>query len=587
MTRVQRPDRDDAWRPPVATLGELPCDDVTISPDKPVPEVERMFLGDPTLTAMVVVGDCDAACISRDWFFAQLVGPLGHGRSLYARHRINHLPRPETLTLPASMTPVDAAREVQARPVDSRYHDIVIRYDDGRYATIVVADLFAEVAHTYAYLGHHDPLTGLPNRRLFLERLRSRHRHAAVGRDGLFAVLFVDLDDFKPINDVLGHETGDIALMTVAQRLRQFQTLPMTVARFGGDEFGVLVESAREPDAILELVEQIAGALNGPMLLGGERVTLGASIGVALADGRSSPEDLLRYADLAMYVSKRERKGGFAVYEADMHAKASTRLQLRTQLEGAMEREEFELFMQPIVELADLRIIGAEALLRWRQPGGSVVAPGQFIPLCEQTGMIVPLGSWVLREACTRAVAWRRAHPTHEPLTLSINISPRQLMEPAFVAEVARILADTGVNPEALVFEITENVFIDDAQTAFGRLDAIRQLGVQMALDDFGSGFSSLGYLSRLPIDIIKIDRRFVAQLGKPNERALLSGIVALSHSLNLLPVAEGVETEQQLAELRAVDCDRGQGYLFAAPMTGAQFTELAAAGAMLRSASV
>jgi diguanylate cyclase (GGDEF)-like protein len=569
------PGSDDAWRPPVATLGELPSTRVTVSPELPVFEVERMFLGEPTLSAMVVSHAEEAVCISRDWFFSQLVGPLGHGRSLYARHRIGRLPRPDTLVLPAAMTPIDAASEVQKRPLDSRYHDIVIRHAEGEFSTIAVADLFAEVAHTHAYLGLHDPLTALANRRMFLERLRATHARASGGADGLFAVLFVDLDDFKPINDVLGHETGDVALITVAQRLQQFESRPITVARFGGDEFGVLVEEGEEADAILDLADRIATSLNEPMLLAGERVTLGASIGVALSDGVSSPENLLRNADLAMYVAKRDRKGQYALFESDMHARASKRLQLRSQLEVALEEEQFELFFQPVVELDDLRIVGCEALLRWQQPGRGLIGPNQFIGLCEQTGMILPLGSWVLRTACTRGARWRREHPDYDEIFLSVNISPRQLLQDGFVDEVARVLRDTGAVANNLVLEITENVFIEDFTSVTERLQAIRQLGVQVALDDFGSGFSSLGYLSRLPIDVLKLDRRFVSQLGETSERGLLSGIVGLTHSLNLIAVAEGVETREQLEELRLAGCERGQGYLFAAPMNGDGMTAM------------
>ena len=554
---------------------------MTISPEVPVFDVERMFLADPSLSAMVVSGTDEAVCISRDWFFAQLVGPLGHGRSLYARHRIGRLPRPDTLTLPAATAPIDAAREVQARPADSRYHDIVVRSEDGSFSTIAVADLFAEVAHTHAYLGLHDPLTGLANRRLFLERLGVTHRHASEGNGGLFGVLFVDLDDFKPINDVFGHETGDVALATVAQRLRRFEDLPVTVARFGGDEFGVLVEDASGTDTILELAEQIAAALNSPMLLAGERVTLRASIGVALADGHSTPTDLLRNADLAMYTAKRDNKGGYALYEAEMHARASKRLQLRSQLEVALERQEFELHFQPVVALDDQRIIGAEALVRWRQPDHGLIGPNHFIPLCEQTGMIVPLGSWVLREACSHGALWQQCHPQRERMSLSVNISPRQLLEPGFVDELDAILKDTGFENASLVLEITETVFIEDVAAVTERLEAVRSLGVRIALDDFGTGFSSLGYLARLPIDVLKLDRSFVSELSSPNESALFQGIVMLAHSLELIAVAEGVETTEQLAVLRDAGCERGQGYLFAKPMPAEQM------GALLRAQAV
>jgi diguanylate cyclase (GGDEF)-like protein len=567
--------RIDASRPPAKSIGELPGDRVTISADLPVFDVERMFLAKPTLSAMVLCDRDEVICISRDWFFGQLVGPLGHGRSLYARHRIGRLPRPDTLMLSESTEPIDAAREVQARPADSRYHDIVVGYADGSFATVSVADLFAEVAHTHAYLGLHDPLTGLANRRLFLERLGIAHRRTGGGVDGQFGVLFVDLDDFKPINDVFGHETGDVALVTIAQRLRRFEALPITVARFGGDEFGVLIEDAAGADAILELAEQIARALNAPMLLAGERMTLAASIGVALADGHCAPADLLRNADLAMYTAKRDHKGSYALYEAEMHARASKRLQLRSQLEVALEQDQFELHFQPMVALEDRRIVGAEALVRWQQPGQGLVGPIQFIPLCEQTGMIVALGSWVLREACTHGARWQSHGPEHDSISLSVNISPRQLLEPGFVDELASIVADTGIDARSLILEITENVFIEDVTDVTERLEAIRALGMRIALDDFGTGFSSLGYLARLPIDILKLDRSFVSELGSRNEGALFHGIVALAHSLELVAVAEGVETEEQLAVLRDAGCERAQGYLFARPMNGERIAAL------------
>ncbi|HEX3616759.1 MAG TPA: bifunctional diguanylate cyclase/phosphodiesterase [Solirubrobacteraceae bacterium] len=575
MSLLRSTARIDASRPPARDIGELPGDRVTISADLPVFDVERMFLADPALSAMVLCDGADAICISRDWFFAQLVGPLGHGRSLYARHRIGHLPRPDTLMLAESTTPVDAAREVQARPADSRYHDIVVSFADGRFGTVSIADLFAEVAHTHAYVGLHDPLTGLANRRLFLERLGIAHRHAGGGSDAVFGVLFVDLDDFKPINDVFGHETGDEALVTIAQRLQRFEERPVTVARFGGDEFGVLIEDAADADAILDLAERIATALSAPMLLADERMTLAASIGVAIADGQCAPADLLRNADLAMYAAKRDNKGGYALYEAEMHARASKRLQLRSQLEVALEQEQFELHFQPLVELDDQRIVGAEALVRWRRSSGELVAPNHFIPICEQTGMIVALGSWVLREACTHGALWQLRHPQREPLSLSVNISPRQLLEPGFVDELKAIVADTGFETSSLILEITENVFIEDVASITARLEAIRRLGVRIALDDFGTGFSSLGYLARLPIDVLKLDRSFVAELGPRNERALFHGIVALAHSLELSAVAEGVETEEQLSVLREAGCDRGQGFLFERPMNAERMAAL------------
>ncbi len=524
-----------------------------------------MFLSDSTLSAMVMRERDQAFCISRDWFFAQLVGPLGHGRSLYARHTIGHLPRPDTLLLPASVSPIQAAQEVQTRPPESRYHDIVVRHSADDYGTLAVADLFAEVAHTHAHLGLHDPLTGLPNRRLFLERLRGAHDRARRDANNVFGVLFVDLDDFKPINDVLGHETGDVALITVARRLQRFERDHVTAARFGGDEFGVLVDHAGDADVILELADQIARSLNRPMLLSGERMKLGASIGVALSDGQSSPENLLRNADLAMYAAKRDNKGGYAIFENEMHARASKRLQLRSQLETALERDQFEVFFQPLVALDTLQPVGMEALVRWRLPALGIVTPEQFIPLCEQTGMIVPLGTWVLETACSQVAEWRRAHST--ALTLSVNISPRQLLNPGLTQEVTAALASSNLPPDALVLEVTENIFIDDSSPITERMRSIRDLGVRVALDDFGTGFSSLGYLSRLPLDMLKLDRSFVSQLSQPSQRALFRGLIELAHALDLTAVAEGIETLEQLEILRAAGCERGQGYLFSRPL--------------------
>jgi diguanylate cyclase (GGDEF)-like protein len=560
-----------AWRVPAKTLGEMPSDRVSITPDTKVSEVERMLLSDPTIRSILLEVEDEIVCIDRAWFFSTLSGPLGHGRSLYARHQITRMPRPQTLVLPATMSPVDAAGAILERQHDVRYNDVVVRSPDGMHTTILVANLFAEVAHTHAYVGLHDPLTGLANRRMFLERLQDTHMHAGRdgGRDGRFAVLFVDLDDFKPINDVLGHQAGDIALRTAAERLRSHPDPHLTVARLGGDEFGVLLERRCSEVEIAELAGWMISVLSKPIQIEEATVMISASVGYTLADDESTAEELLRMADMAMYAAKRNGKNRCSAYLDGMHARASRRLELRSQLSGAIDRAEFKLHYQPLVEIADGSIVGAEALLRWERPGEGLVGPDQFIPLSEQTGLIVPLGAWVLQEACTKARAWAREHPGHVGLSLAVNVSPRQLEDPDFVDTVARILHRTGMTPAALTLEITENVLIKDLETVLSRLAQLKLLGVKLALDDFGAGFSSLGYLSRMPIDILKLDRRFVSQLGSANERGMLSGIVRLAESLDLVTVAEGVETETQLRELRQANCQRAQGYLFARPMSG------------------
>lgn len=541
-----------------------------ITPQTSVAEVERMLLSDPTIRSILLVIEDEVVCIDRAWFFATLSGPLGHGRSLYARHQITRMPRPETLVLPAEMSPIDAAHEILKRSADIRYNDIVIQFRDGRYATILVAELFAEVAHTHEYVGLHDPLTALPNRRLFVERLRDLHARATVEgrREGQFGVLFVDLDDFKPINDVLGHEAGDVTLRVAAARLGGHGYSEVMVARLGGDEFGVLIARPCDEHELAEIAGWIIEQLSAPIEIDDATVTISASVGLAIADEESTAEELLRMADMAMYAAKRNGKNSYAVYADGMHARASRRLELRSQIDGAIERGEFKLFYQPVVEVEDLQMVSAEALLRWERPGEGLVSPDQFIPMTEQTGLIVPLGAWVLEEACRRGVAWSREHPTHPPLTLSVNVSPRQLEDPDFVSTVARIIEITEAKPHELVLEITENVFIKDFETVLDRLAQLKLLGVQIALDDFGAGFSSLGYLARLPIDVLKLDRRFVSQLGNQHERGLLTGIVGLAESLRLPAVAEGVETQEQLEEIRAAGCQRAQGYLFARPMS-------------------
>ncbi len=569
------------WRSPIATLRDMPCSRATATPDTPILAVERMFVADPTLSSVVVPLDRGGAvCVSRAWFFAQLMGDLGYGRSLYARHPIRRLPRPATLVLDADTTIADATRAVLSRENDHRYDDIVVRLGRDEYAAIVVAELFAELAHNHAYVGLHDPLTSLPNRRYFLDRLRAAHSARAQRQGRAMAVLFVDLDEFKPINDVLGHEAGDLALIKVAQRLNRVigaQALPVTVARLGGDEFGVLIEEAPGTDEVVEAVEHFQAELSGPVPIGDKRITLHCSIGVALDDGVSSADELLRNADLAMYTAKRRHKGGYAIYEETMHVRASNRLQLRTQLEGALDRGEFKLHYQPIVELAGNTVVGGEALLRWERPGEEPVGPGQFIPVCEQMGMIGPLGLWVLREACEQVTAWQHAHPDAQ-LHYAVNISPLQLQEPNFVASVEQVLRETGMPAADLVLEITENVFIDN-QEIIERIAALKRLGIRLALDDFGTGFSSLGYLSRLPIDILKLDRRFVAALGDTHERGVMRGIVALARTLQLQTIGEGVETVGQADELRAAGCERAQGYFFAKPMPWSDYEALLGTG--------
>ena len=554
-------------------MGEMPRRGRVMSAATGVVEVERVFLDDPALSSIVVHNpDGEPSCLTRARFFATLTGRLGFGRSLYLRHALWQLEIPETPRLPAEMTIADAARMILARPDDCRYDDCVVRFADGGYGTLCVADLFAELAHTQAFEALHDALTGLANRRLFLGRLRA----ALADAGSRFGVLFVDVDDFKAINDGLGHDTGDAALTVVADRLQAVAGPQATVARLGGDEFAVLLPQLHGRAEAEAAAECVVAALSAPLRTADTRVALSASVGIALAGDGTTDTELLRNADLAMYAAKRRGKGVHAFYERHMQAAARFQLELRSELEGALAREEFFVEYQPIVRLADATVAGAEALLRWRRADGTVVSPGDFIPLCEQSGLIIPIGRWVLHEACRQAAQWARARGDAMPLRVTVNVSPRQLQDPRLADDVAAALADSGLPPWALTLEMTEGVLISDLETAVARLGECRQLGVEVALDDFGSGFSSLGRLAQMPIDVGKLDRAFVSQLddgdghdGSDRGSGLVAGVVGLGHSLQLTTIGEGVETPAQAQALRAAGCRFGQGFYWARPMAG------------------
>ena len=534
-----------------------------------------MFLDDPALTSVVVGGaDAECTCVTRGRFFAELTGRLGYGRSLYLSRLVAEVPMPATLVIPAALSVAEAATAVLDRPAGARYDDFVVCGDDGSVGTVAVADLFVELAHTHAFDGLHDALTGIANRRHFGDRLRDAQASASRWGGG-FAVLFVDIDDFKTINDGLGHDVGNAVLAASARRPQAAVEPEDTVARLGGDEFAAILGGVTTHADAVARAEAVGRALAESLSVGEDTVPISASVGVVLSSTSETTEGLLRNADLAMYAAKRRQKGGYAVYEPTMQTQARTQLELRSQLERALAQDEFVLVYQPIIELANESIVGVEALLRWHR-GDSIVAPADFIPLAEQTGLIVPIGRWVLHEACVQAERWARGRPHHAPLGLAVNISPRQLHDPTIVRDVAQALADSGLDPSALTLEITEGVFVHDMDSALKRLAELKQLGVSLALDDFGTGFSSLGYLSRMPIDLLKLDRIFIAELGNTNERGLVSGIIQLARSLGIDTVAEGVERADQVDALQAASCALAQGYFFSTPLEAHAVTPFA-----------
>ena len=413
----------------------------------------------------------------------------------------------------------------------------------------------------------HDSLTGLANRALFADRLE--HALSRTRRFGQpVAVLFIDLDDFKTVNDSLGHGEGDLLLVAVAERLQKPLRAVDTIARMGGDEFAVLLEDPADANAPVEVAERLLAALEPPFERGGKELFVHASVGIAVSTPKSlTPGDLLRNADVSMYTAKSNGKNRVEVFQPSMHAAALARLALKGDLERALEREEFALLYQPIIQLKSGQVTGVEALLRWHHPRRGVVGPTEFIPVAEETGLIIPLGRWVLTEACRQAVAWDLE--ARKPLRMSVNVSGRQIHQAGFADEVAQVLASTGFDPARLTLELTESVLMQDVEGTAATLGELKRLGVRLAIDDFGTGYSSLSYLRRFPIDELKIDRSFVATVNiGPDQSALVRSILKLGETLHLETVAEGIEEAGQLAELQGLGADLGQGFYFAKPLT-------------------
>ncbi|HEX6498833.1 MAG TPA: EAL domain-containing protein [Micromonosporaceae bacterium] len=414
----------------------------------------------------------------------------------------------------------------------------------------------------------HDSLTGLPNRALFHNELnRAVTRSRDEGR--LVAVLFVDVDDLKVVNDTLGHDAGDQLLLTVARRLEEVTGPHDIPARLGGDEFAVLLDEVGSADAADALAERISSALARPVYIGDLTLTASASIGVATSAEADDSDELLRHADLAVYVAKAAGKGQWRRYQATRHAALVRRLNIRGELDRALAGHAFELRYQPIVELDTGRAAGFEALLRWEQPEHGTIPPEEIIAAAEESGLIVPIGDWVLANATADATRWRARTPTTDAPYLSVNVSAVQFLSAALTERIHRTLADTGLPASALMIEITESVLLRDDEQVRANLRALRESGVRVAIDDFGTGYSSLSYLSRVSVDVLKLDRSFVEPIAaSPQHRTVVETIVRLGQTLGLDVVAEGVEQPRQRDILIDMGCQYGQGYLFSAPMT-------------------
>jgi diguanylate cyclase (GGDEF)-like protein/PAS domain S-box-containing protein len=422
----------------------------------------------------------------------------------------------------------------------------------------------------------HDPLTGLPNRTLFLDRLEhalARSRRSAVR----LAVVFLDLDDFKVVNDTRGHEAGDQLLLALAPRLSAALRPGDTIARFGGDEFVVLCEDLSSEEDGIHIAERMAEACRRPVTIRGERYEITVSAGVAIGRGRAATaSDLLRDADAAMYRAKGLGKGRVEVFDDGMRAQLVDRVGLESDLRRALERDELRLVYQPVVSLHDGRIAGFEALLRWEHPERGLLEPAEFIHVAESTGLIVPIGRWVIDEACRQAADWSRRGPDGAPFHVSVNLSLRQVLHSDVAADVAASLRASGLDPSLLELEIEERVLLEDPEASGQVLDRLAQLGVRLVIDDFGSGYSSLSHLSRLMIDAVKIDRSLVGRIGGRDEAgAVVDAVLSMAGALDVGVTAEGVETAGQLSLLRSRGCEFAQGYLFSRPQSAEQVSEL------------
>jgi len=422
----------------------------------------------------------------------------------------------------------------------------------------------------------HDPLTALPNRVLFTDRLRRVLDEVKSGDGASFAVLFLDLDRFKVVNDSLGHQIGDQLLVAAARRLEACLRPGDMVARLGGDEFAIIVDRVKHSSDAVQAAERIREHLAAPFNLSGHEVFISASIGISLNQIASEePEDILRNADTAMYRAKEHGRGSFELFDKGMHIRNAALSQLQTGLRRALAHGEFRVHYQPIISLDSWRISGFEALVRWEHPEHGYISPLKFIPVAEETGLIIPIGQWVLREACEQLRAWQEQFPSDPPLSISVNLSGKQLSQPDLIDRISKILDETGLAPESLKIEITESAIIENIDAAATTLKRIKALGIRLSLDDFGTGYSSLSYLHRFPIDTLKIDRSFVSRINLPKNTEIVRTILTLASNLGMDVVAEGVETRDQILQLTGLNCEYVQGYLLSKPIDGRAMREL------------
>ncbi len=424
------------------------------------------------------------------------------------------------------------------------------------------------------HLAFHDALTGLPNRVAFINRLRHAINYSKRHSDYLFAVLFIDLDRFKVINDSLGHHKGDQFLLAIATRLEVCVRSIDTAARLGGDEFTILLEGIQDVSDAIKVAERVEHELKLPFELDGQEIFTTASIGIALSStvNYEQPEDVLRDADTAMYRAKMLGRARYELFNSNMYANALAKLQLETDLRRAIERLELQVYYQPIVSLTDGFILGFEALLRWEHPERGLLSPSDFIPLAEETGLIFSIGKWVLHEACAQMQTWQASYPANLLKKITVNLSVKQFFQSDLIEQIREILQSTSLNADTLVLDITESVIVENGDRLSTTLSEIRELGIHLSIDDFGTGYSSLGRLYNFPISLLKIDRSFISSINTNSKNLEITEIlVTLAHKLGVDVLAEGIETQEQLTLLRKLNCEYGQGHFFSVPLNSSK----------------
>ncbi len=485
---------------------------------------------------------------------------------------------PEAVSVVETRLPFRDERCVSKDGQEQWYLLSMVKHGDGLIATFTDVSGRRRTEKKLRHAAHHDALTGLPSRLLLIDRLTQAITRTKRYREYKFAVLLLDFDRFKVVNDSLGHEVGDQLLVSIADRIRanlraldtasrpDYEHLP---ARLGGDEFVILLDGLHGARDALLVTERVQLALSEPYVIAGHEIISTASIGIVIVEGNyEKPEDILRDADIAMYEAKKLGKARHVVFNEHMHSHAVERLTLEKELRKAADQQAFKLNYQPIVSLDSSALRGFEALIRWPHPQRGVISPAQFIPLAEELGLIIPIGHWVMVEACRQLRQWQEMRSGQGLLSVSVNLSRQQLTHGDLVASVAGVIAEHGIEPAALVLEVTESMIMDNAREVVPILDRLREVGVRLAMDDFGTGHSSLSFLHQVPMDILKIDRSFIARSGDARKfRAIIQTIVQLAHNLNMEVVAEGIEKPEQVSMLRSLACNFGQGYLFGRPM--------------------